>query len=197
MNEPWVSEKAIVSKDAQIGSGARIWHNAQVRELAVIGENVIISKDAYVGTGVSIGKNSKVQNSALLYEPAVLEEGVFIGPGVILTNDHFPRAVNPDLTLKTGSDWELVGVHVCTGAAIGAGSICVAPVTIGKWATIGAGSVVTKNVPDYALVVGNPARQIGWVGKIGVKLETSDGNTFICPISGTKYQLTGDHLVEN
>ena len=197
MNEPWISEKAIVAKDAQIGSGAKIWHNAQVRELAVIGENVIISKDAYVGTGVLVGKNSKVQTSALVYEPAVLEEGVFIGPGVILTNDHFPRAVNPDLTLKTGSDWELVGVHVSTGAAIGAGSICVAPITIGKWATIGAGSVVTKNVPDYALVVGNPARQIGWVGKIGVKLETWDGKTFICPISGTKYQLIDDHLVEN
>ena len=197
MNEPWVSEKAIVSKDAIIGAGAKIWHNAQVRELANIGENVIISKDAYIGTGVSVGKNSKVQNSALVYEPAVIDDGVFIGPGVILTNDHFPRAINPDLTLKTGSDWELVGVHVCTGAAIGAGSICVAPVTIGKWATIGAGSVVTKNVPDYALVVGNPARQIGWVGKFGVKLETSDSKTFICPVSGTEYQLIDDHLVEN
>jgi len=197
LNEPWVSEKAIVSKDAEIGAGAKIWHNAQVRELANIGENVIISKDAYIGTGVTIGKNSKIQNSALVYEPAVIDDGVFIGPGVILTNDHFPRAVNSDLTLKSGSDWELVGVHVRSGAAIGAGAICVAPLTIGKWATIGAGSVVTKDVPDYALVVGNPARQIGWVGKSGVKLETTDNKIFICPVSGTKYQLIDDHLVEN
>ena len=197
MNDPWISEKAIVSKDANIGSGTKIWHNAQVRELANIGENVIISKDAYVGAGVTVGKNSKIQNSALVYEPAIIDEGVFIGPGAILTNDHFPRAVNPDLTLKSGSDWELVGVHVRTGAAIGAGAICVAPLKIGKWATIGAGSVVTKDVPDFALVVGNPARQIGWVGKSGVKLETLDNTIFICPISGTKYELIDDRLVEN
>ena len=197
MNEPWSSEKAIVSEDANVGLGAKIWHNAQVRELASIGDNVIISKDAYVGTGVSIGKNSKIQNSALVYEPAIIEEGVFIGPGVILTNDHFPRAVNPDLTLKSGADWELVGVHVKAGAAIGAGAICVAPVTIGKWATIGAGSVVTKDVPDFALMVGNPARQIGWVGKSGVKLQTLDNKIFTCPILGTVFQLIDGKLVEN
>lgn len=197
MSEPWISEKAIVSKDAKIGSGAKIWHNAQVREQAIIGENVIISKDAYIGTGVRVGNNSKIQNSALVYEPAIIDDGVFIGPGVILTNDHFPRAVNSDLTLKSGSDWEIVGVHVGTGAAIGAGAICIAPLSVGKWATIGAGSVVTKNVPDFALVVGNPARQIGWVGKSGVKLEDSDNNVFICPVSGAKYQLIDDRLVEN
>jgi N-acetylglucosamine-1-phosphate uridylyltransferase/acetyltransferase len=140
-----------------------------------------------------MGDNCKVQNYALVYEPAVIDDGVFIGPAVTLTNDHFPRAVNPDGTIKSASDWEPVGVTIKTGAAIGARSVCVAPVTIGAWATVAAGAVVTKDVPDYALVAGVPARRIAWVGKAGEPLvATEQAGVWRCPVTGTHYQEVTD-----
>src|SRR6476469_4079844 len=147
-----VEATADVSPDASIGNGTTVWHLAQVRENAVIGADCIVGRGAYVGPGVRMGDRCKLQNYALVYEPAVLEDGVFVGPAVVFTNDHYPRAVSPDGTLKTGEDWEAVGVTCRTGASIGARSVCVAPVTIGRWALVAAGSVVTKDVPDCALV---------------------------------------------
>jgi acetyltransferase-like isoleucine patch superfamily enzyme len=129
---------------------------------------------------VVVGENCKVQNYALVYEPAVLEAGVFIGPAVVLTNDVFPRAVTPEGSLKTEDDWDKVGVTVRQGAAIGARAVCIAPVTIGEWATVAAGAVVTKDVPDFALVAGVPARRIGWVGKAGQPL-VNEGGHWVCP----------------
>src|SRR5690606_12155811 len=155
-----IVDSAEVHDTATVGEGSAVWHLAQVREDAQIGENCIIGRGAYVGSGVSLGNNCKVQNYALLYEPATLEDGVFIGPAVVLTNDTYPRAINPDGTIKSASDWEPTGVEIRTGAAIGARSVCVAPVTIGAWALVAAGSVVTKDVPDHALVAGVPARQL-------------------------------------
>ncbi len=186
---PRIVDSADVSPTAQIGSGSSVWHLAQVREDAVLGENCIIGRGAYVGTGVHLGDNCKVQNYALVYEPAVLEDGVFIGPAVVLTNDHNPRAINPDGTVKSADDWDPVGVTIRKGAAIGARAVCVAPVTIGRWATVAAGAVVTRDVPDFALVVGVPARQIGWVGKSGVKLEPIAGKPghYRCPQGGEEY----------
>jgi UDP-2-acetamido-3-amino-2,3-dideoxy-glucuronate N-acetyltransferase len=181
-----VAESADVSADASIGDGSSIWHLAQVRESAVLGENCVIGRGAYIGTGVRLGDNCKVQNYALVYEPAVLGDGVFIGPAVVLTNDTYPRAVNPDGTLKSAHDWEAVGVTIREGASIGARAVCVAPVTIGAWATIAAGAVVTKDVPDHALMVGVPARRIGWVGKAGQPLER-DGDEWRCPVTSTRY----------
>jgi UDP-2-acetamido-3-amino-2,3-dideoxy-glucuronate N-acetyltransferase len=123
----------------------------------------------------------------LVYEPAILEAGVFIGPGVILTNDEYPRAVNPDGSQKSGSDWEAAGVTIRQGASIGAGSLCVAPVEIGAWALVAAGSTVTKNVPAFALVAGVPAKRIRWVGKAGVPLTDEGAGKFICPKTGARY----------
>ncbi|QPK81698.1 N-acetyltransferase [Schaalia sp. ZJ405] len=193
-----IAQSADVDERASIGEGSSIWHLAQVREDAVLGESCIVGRGAYIGTGVTMGDHCKVQNYALVYEPARLGHGVFIGPAVVLTNDHFPRAINPDGSIKSASDWEAVGVTIKDGAAIGARSVCVAPVTIGAWATVAAGAVVTKDVPDYALVAGVPARRIGWVGRCGVKLEESseDPTLFICPQSGEKYRLVGEEHLE-
>jgi UDP-2-acetamido-3-amino-2,3-dideoxy-glucuronate N-acetyltransferase len=181
---------ADVDERAEIGDGSSIWHLAQVREDAVLGRNCIVGRGAYVGPGVRMGDNCKLQNYALVYEPAVLEDGVFVGPAVVFTNDHYPRAIAPDGTLKRGDDWEAVGVTVRQGGSIGARSVCVAPVTIGRWALVAAGSVVVKDVPDFALVAGVPARRLRWVGKAGVPLEPAPGDgegTWRCPQTGERY----------
>jgi acetyltransferase-like isoleucine patch superfamily enzyme len=178
---------ADISPEAVIAQSASVWHYAQVRERATLGENCIVGRGAYIGTGVEVGDNCKIQNYALVYEPAVLEPGVFIGPAAVLTNDEFPRAVNPDETLKSGSDWEAVGVTIKRGASIGARAVCVAPVTVGEWALVAAGSVVTRDVPNFALVAGVPARRLRWVGKSGLPLEEIGENKFKCPKTGEIY----------
>jgi acetyltransferase-like isoleucine patch superfamily enzyme len=137
-----------------------------------------------------MGDNCKLQNYALVYEPAVLEDAVFVGPAVVFTNDHYPRAVAPDGRLKRGEDWEAVGVTVRQGASIGARSVCVAPVTIGRWALVAAGSVVVKDVPDFALVAGVPARRVRWVGRAGVPLEPDGEARWRCPQTGERYTET-------
>ena len=159
-----VEPSADVSPLAKLGERTRVWHLAQVREDAHVGADCTIGRGAYIGPSVVMGDNCKVQNYALVYEPARVGDGVFIGPAVVLTNDHNPRAVNPDGSVKSGADWEQVGVTLSEGAAIGARSVCVAPVTIGRWALVAAGAVVVDDVPDFALVAGVPARRLGWVG---------------------------------
>lgn len=161
----------------------------------MLGQNCVIGRGAYIGTGVLLGDNCKVQNYALVYEPAVLEAGVFIGPAVVLTNDTYPRAVNPDGSPKSAHDWQPVGVTIREGAAIGARAVCVAPVEIGRWATIAAGSVVTRDVPAFALMAGVPARRLGWVGKAGVRLVESDGR-WVCPQTNETYVEHNDVLRE-
>ncbi|AMB42560.1 MULTISPECIES: acyltransferase [Paenarthrobacter] len=190
-----VAETADVSDEAVIGDGSKIWHLAQVREKAELGANCIVGRGAYIGTGVKMGDNCKVQNYALVYEPAELEAGVFIGPAVVLTNDTFPRAVSPDGSLKSAHDWEPVGVTIREGASIGARAVCVAPVTIGRWATVAAGAVVAKDVPDFALMVGVPARRRGWVGKAGFPLERR-GENWVCPETGATYVEQNETLRE-
>ena len=188
----YVHGTADVADSATIGAGAKIWHYAQVREDARIGENVIVGRGAYVGTGVDVGDNCKIQNYALVYEPAKLARGVFIGPAVVLTNDQFPRAINADGTPKSADDWHPVGVDIREGASIGASATCVAPVVIGRWALVGSGSVVVKDVPDFALVVGSPARRVGWVGTAGHPLTEDSPGEWLCPVTGARYRQVGD-----
>ena len=191
----FIAESADVSPDAVVGAGTRIWHHAQVRERASIGPDCIVGRGAYVDNGVTIGANCKIQNYALVYAPARLADGVFIGPGAVLTNDRHPRAVNPDGTPKVAQDWEPEGVHVGTGASIGAMAVVVAGVRIGAWALVGAGAVVTRDVPPYAVVVGNPARRVAWAGRSGRTLEVTDGN-LSDPITGVRYQEVNGVLEE-
>ncbi len=190
-----VVDSADVDPRAVIGPGSKVWHLAQVREGAVLGRSCIVGRGAYIGSGVTVGDNSKIQNHALVYEPATLGVGVFIGPAVVLTNDQYPRSVGPEGDLKSAADWQPVGVDVADGASVGARAVCVAPIRIGRWAMVAAGAVVTRDVPDHALMAGVPARQIGWVGRAGRRLEQTAPGTWTCPETDERYRETPDGLV--
>ena len=190
-----VAASADVDETAQIGPRSRVWHLAQVREKAVIGSDCTIGRGAYIGPGVRLGDRCKVQNYALVYEPAVVEDGAFVGPAVVFTNDYYPRSVTPEGRLKAGDDWDAVGVVVRVGASIGARAVCVAPVTIGRWALVAAGSVVTVDVPDFALVAGVPARRLRWVGRAGEPLEELSPGRFRCPRTEELYREQEGRLV--
>lgn len=191
-----IEASADVAESASVGRDSKIWHLAQVREGAIIGDGCTIGRGAYIGTGVSLGRNCKVQNYALVYEPAHLGNGVFVGPAAVLTNDLFPRSIAPDLSLKGSEDWEAVGVIIGEGASIGARAVCIAPVNIGNWAMVAAGAVVTRDVPDFALVRGVPARQVGWVGRQGRPLFEVQTGIFECPVDGSRYELIAGNLLK-
>lgn len=162
----YVHPTAEVSEEARIGDGTKIWNLAQVRENCVIGENCIISKNVYIDTQVKIGSRVKIQNNVNVYHGVVVEDDVFLGPSMTFTNDMYPRAFN--------NDWKITNTLVKHGASIGANATIVCGNTIGEYAMIGSGSVVTKDVPAHALVVGNPAKQIGWVCRCGCKLNVNN-----------------------
>jgi UDP-2-acetamido-3-amino-2,3-dideoxy-glucuronate N-acetyltransferase len=162
---------AEVSSQAQIGAGTRVWNYAQIREDAVIGENCIIGKNVYIDFGVRIGDNVKIQNNVLVYHGLTIEDGVFLGPQACLTNDRFPRAITPDGQLKGADDWEVSSTLIRYGASIGASATVLAGLTIGRFAMVGAGAVVTHSVPDHGLVLGVPARLVGYVCRCGRPME--------------------------
>ncbi|PYC74109.1 N-acetyltransferase [Micromonospora arborensis] len=195
-NDVFVAPGADVDVRATIQPGTKIWHLAQVREDARLGSDCVIGRGAYVGPGVRLGDNVKVQNYGLVYEPAVLGDGVFVGPAAVLTNDEYPRAVTPEGRLKGDDDWTAIGVTVGEGAAIGARAVCVAPVTVGRWALVAAGAVVTRDVPDFALVVGVPARRVAWVGRAGEPLVAKGDGRFVCPRTGGEYRESAGVLTE-
>jgi UDP-2-acetamido-3-amino-2,3-dideoxy-glucuronate N-acetyltransferase len=172
---------AEVSPKAQIGSGTQIWHFAQIREGAIIGQNCIIGKDVYVDFDVKIGNNVKIQNGALIYHGVTLEDGVFIGPQACLTNDPIPRAITSNGLLKGNDDWVVGTILVKYGASLGAGSVILPNLTLGRFALTGAGAIVTHHVPDHGLVIGNPARLVGYVCHCGRTLE-QQGSGWYCTV---------------
>lgn len=184
----FVHPTADVSPKAAIGEGSAIWHFSHVREGATIGRNCILGQGAYIDAGVRIGDSVKIQNGVSVYHGVTLEDGVFCGPHCTFTNDRQPRAINPDGTPKSAEDWSVSSTLVRTGASIGAHATIVSGVTIGRWAMIGAGAVVTRDVPDYGLVYGNPARLRGYVCPCGEKLQPASGQgqaggelVMVCP----------------
>lgn len=178
---------------AEVDATVVAWQGTHIREHARVGAGTSLGQYVYVGPGAVIGRNCKIQNAAMIYEPAILGDGVFIGPRAILTNDLHPRAITPEGRPKTATDWSSVGVVVEYGASIGAGAVCVAPITIGSWATVAAGAVVVNDVPPHALVGGVPARRIGWVGRAGVRLQLRD-NAWYCPVTGDRFVEVDDGM---
>jgi UDP-3-O-[3-hydroxymyristoyl] glucosamine N-acyltransferase len=185
----FVHPTADVSPRAVIGPGTRIWHQVQVREGARLGANCIVGKGAYVDFDVTIGDNVKVQNGVYVYHGVTVEDGVFLGPGVILTNDKLPRAINPDGTLKTDADWEVSPTVIRRGASIGAGAVILPGVTVGESAMVGAGAVVTRDVPAHGLVYGNPARLHGYVCRCGRPLDKLDNHQWKCEVCNESYSF--------
>ena len=173
MDDVKIHSTAEVSPGARIGNGTVIWAQAQVREGATIGKNCIIGKGVYIDHDVSIGNNIKLQNRASLYYGASLEDGVFIGPHACLTNDKYPRAITPQGQLKGTDDWELGHILVKYGASVGAGAVVLPDVTIGTFALVGAGAVVTSSVPGHGIVLGNPARLTGFACKCARRLQVA------------------------
>lgn len=191
-----IEPTAEIGDGVQLGDGTSVWHYVQIREGATLGSGCVVGRGAYIGPEVRIGNNVKIQNYALVYDPADIGDGVFIGPAVVLTNDVYPRAVDPDGTLKSADGWEAAGVRVGAGASLGARSVVLAGVEVGAWALVGAGSVVVRDVPAHALVVGNPARRIGWVGYTGRRLESTAAGTWRCPELGSEFVEREGGLVE-
>lgn len=179
---------ADVSNEAHIGTQTQIWHQAQVREGVRIGSQCVVGKGVYIDFGVRIGNRVKIQNYASVFHGATVEDGVFIGPYACLTNDKLPRAITPDGRLKRDVDWEVGPILLKYGASIGAGATVLPGVTIGRFALVGAGALVTKDVPDYGLVVGTPARLVGYVCKCGRRLHREPGGTWRCAVCQENYQ---------
>lgn len=172
--EAFIHDTALVEPGAQIGDGSKVWHYCHVRKNASIGSGCILGRGVFVDSGVKVGDHVKIQNYVSVYTGVVVEDGVFIGPHVCFTNDLWPRAVNPDMSLKSADDWEVTPTLIRSGAAVGANSTILCGITVGNWAMVGAGSVVVHDVPDHALVVGNPAHQIGYVCSCGRRCTSMD-----------------------
>lgn len=200
-----VHATADLEDDVSVGPGTSIWHRAQVRVGARIGRDCVIGRDAFIDEGVTIGNRTKIQNGALIYHGVTVGDGVFIGPGAILTNDRHPRAITSAGDLARAADWTVSPIHLAEGASIGAGAIVVAGCNVETFALVGAGAVVTHDVPAHAIVAGNPARVIGWACACGQRLHDATGHPapatreryaidpeLSCPVCGRHYKFAGD-----
>lgn len=181
--EVFVHPTAVVDDGAAIGADTRIWHFCHVLGGAAIGERCVLGQNVMVGRGVSIGNGCKIQNNVSVYEGVTIEDNVFCGPSTVFTNVLTPRSF---VERKS----EFLPTLVREGATIGANATVLCGCTIGRYAMVGAGAVVTRDVPDHALVVGNPAREMGWVGRHGERL----GSDLRCPVTGEQYRETESGL---
>jgi UDP-2-acetamido-3-amino-2,3-dideoxy-glucuronate N-acetyltransferase len=183
MNKTYIHPSATVSDTAQIGEGSKVWINVQIREHATIGTDCIISKDVYIDHAVKIGNRCKIQNSVSVYNGVTIEDEVFVGPNVAFTNDKVPRAFN--------AEWKITPTLVQYGASIGANATVVCGIVIGHYAMVAAGSVVTKAVPSHALVMGNPAKIVGYVCQCGGRLDSHG----VCHACGktAEFRTSGRH----
>lgn len=182
----FVHESAYIDERCTIGGGTKIWHFSHILSGSSIGERCNIGQNVVVGPDVTIGRNCKIQNNVSVYKGVILEDGVFCGPSMVFTNIYNPRAeirkmdqVRPTLVRK--------------GTTIGANATIICGTTLGRYSFVGAGAVVIKNVPDYALMVGNPAKQVGWICRCGVKLELNE-KRYVCNGCGNIYQLSENKL---
>ncbi|WP_303921564.1 acyltransferase [Draconibacterium sediminis] len=186
--EYYAHETAIIDEGAQIGSGTKIWHFSHVMDSAQMGKNCILGQNVFVGNKVKLGNNVKVQNNVSVYEGVICEDDVFLGPSMVFTN-----VINPRSSVERKDEFKTTLVK--HGATIGANATIICGVTLGEYCMVGAGAVVTKDIPPFALVTGVPARQTGWVSRSGEIL----GDDLTCPKTGEKYSLKNGKLklIEN
>lgn len=187
----YVNEYAVIDNNVEIGEGTKVWHFTHIQSGAKIGKFCVLGQNVNVGNNVTIGNYVKIQNNVSVYEGVSLEDYVFCGPSMVFTNIKDPRSKYP----QVGSKY-YIKTLVKEGASLGANSTIVCGITIGRYAFIGAGAVVTKDVPDFALVVGNPAKIVGWVSEAGIKLKFNEEGTTFCPKSGKKYKLENERVFE-
>jgi len=190
MSEYFIHKSSYVDENVSIGTGTKVWHFCHILKNSIIGENCVIGKSVEIGPDVSIGRGCKIQNNVNVFKGVTLEEYVFCGPGVVFTNIFNPRAAIRKMDQIRPT---LVKQHV----TLGANCTIICGVTIGEYAFVGAGAVVTKDVPNYALIVGNPGRQVGWVSRHGERLDLPlQGNAqATCPITGEVYRLENERLI--
>lgn len=187
MKNYFAHETAVLDEGCQIGEGTRIWHFTHVMAEAVVGKNCVLGQNVMVANRTSIGNNVKVQNNVSVYEGVTCEDEVFLGPSVVFTN-----VINPRAFIERKHEFRPTLIR--KGASVGANATVVCGHTIGRYALVGAGAVVTHDVPDYALVTGNPARQTGWVSEHGCRLNFDPSGIAVCPESGQRYQLSENQV---
>jgi len=187
LSEYFAHETAVIDEGCQIGKGTRIWHFSHIMPKCVLGENCNIGQNVVVSPGVVLGKNVKVQNNVSIYEGVICDDDVFLGPSMVFTN-----VINPRSAVNRKNEY--LKTYVGKGASIGANATIVCGHDIGEFAFIGAGAVVTKTVPAYALVVGNPARQMGWMSEYGHRLEFDTNGIATCMESGEKYKFENNKV---
>jgi UDP-2-acetamido-3-amino-2,3-dideoxy-glucuronate N-acetyltransferase len=175
-------DSAVIDSDCQIGDNTKIWHFSHLMSGCIVGDNCVIGQNVYIASSVRLGNNVKVQNNVSLYDGVVCEDDVFLGPSCVFTN-----VVNPRSEINQKDKFK--STTICKGATIGANATIVCGHTIGKYAFVGAGAVVTKDIPDFALWVGNPAVHCGWVSEAGIKLEFDADGVAICSSTQDKYLL--------
>ena len=184
----FIHETAIIDEGAKIGDGTKIWHFSHVMSSAKIGENCVLGQNVFIGNKVALGSKVKVQNNVSVYEGVICEDDVFLGPSVVFTN-----VINPRSHVSRKDEFKTI--YIRKGVSIGANATIICGIEIGQYAFIGAGSVVTKDVPGYAVFVGNPAVHSGWMSKEGAKLDFNEKGIAVCELTGEKYGLK-NNIVE-